>query len=116
MHIYKESAGDGAAAPQGWQDSMTSWERELFEGLKNIILRDPQVVFTLTEAAQYLRISRTSLYRLMERGEFPVIHVMADAPRILRADLDAFLQRRRDQAGPGGVAAGASVPHQEQAA
>lgn len=59
------------------------------------------------EAAQYLGVSRTTIYRLTLRGELQVYRPVPDAPRYRRNDLDAFIEGRRDdprQVTPGNLA------------
>lgn len=48
------------------------------------------------EAAQYLGVSRTTIYRLTLRGELQVYRPVPDAPRYRRDDLDAFIEGRRE--------------------
>lgn len=46
---------------------------------------------TVDEAARLLAVSRRTIYRLAQQGKIRVVRVTADAPRVLRADLEAFL-------------------------
>lgn len=46
--------------------------------------------FTAEEAADYLRISRAGIYRLMKNGALPRAKI-GDRTVIRRVDLDAFL-------------------------
>lgn len=59
---------------------------------------------TVSEAAEYLRVSTRQVYRYRESGEVPVIKIRG---RVLfdRADLDALMQRHREiEAGNGWAA------------
>lgn len=49
----------------------------------------------LPEAASYLRISRSSLYRLFDRGELKSIYVGARR-LVSKRTLDAYIQRLED--------------------
>lgn len=51
-------------------------------------------VLTITEAAAYLRTSRASIFKLLGT-EIPRTHV-GGSVRVLRADLDAYLERNRE--------------------
>ena len=53
-------------------------------------------LLTVAEAARYLSISRTTLYRLTDRGEIAVVRLSRD-PRFLKSDLDAFIQTKREE-------------------
>jgi len=48
-------------------------------------------LLTITAAARYLSLSRTSVYKLIERGDLAVVRLLPDAPRIHRQDLDALI-------------------------
>ena len=52
-------------------------------------------LLTITQAAKYVGLSRTSFYKLIERGDVRPVRLLADAPRILRADLDALVAAAR---------------------
>ena len=52
------------------------------------------VLLTLEEVAEYLRISKTSVYRLVERRELPFCRV-GRTLRFYRTDIDAYLTSRR---------------------
>lgn len=51
-------------------------------------------LLTITAAARYLSLCRTSIYKLLEQGDLHVVRLLADAPRIRRAELDALIERR----------------------
>lgn len=50
-------------------------------------------VMSITSAAHYLDVSRWTLYRLIEDGEFPTLYVKT-LRRVRRADLDAYIERQ----------------------
>jgi len=52
---------------------------------------------TIKEVASIMRISEGQVYRLMREGELPVIKRGKRFTRIMRSDLDAFLQRHRTE-------------------
>ena len=52
----------------------------------------PPAAFTAEEAADYLRISRAGIYRLMKERKLPRAKI-GDRTVIRRVDLDAFLDR-----------------------
>lgn len=45
------------------------------------------------EAAEILRVTEWTIYRLMKRGELPFVKVGRRFTRIRRRDLEAFLDR-----------------------
>ena len=51
-------------------------------------------LFTLDEVAAFLRVSKTSVYRLVERRELPFCRV-GRTLRFSQEDLDAYLRARR---------------------
>lgn len=55
------------------------------------VLRPPQ-------AAAFLNVSRSYLYLLIERGEFPLIKLGGRACGVMRTDLDAWLLKQRHAA------------------
>lgn len=48
-------------------------------------------LLTITAAARYLSVSRTSIYNLIDRGTLSVVRPLPDTPRIKRSDLDALI-------------------------
>ena len=56
---------------------------------------DTPVLLKIVEAAQYLGVSRSSIYRLIEEGTLKVLRPVPDAPRIARADLEAYVESIR---------------------
>lgn len=53
---------------------------------------------SVDEAYTYLGIGRAHLYRLMDSGEVPSLHI-GRRRLVLRKDLDDFLERLKDAAG-----------------
>jgi excisionase family DNA binding protein len=53
----------------------------------------PEHLLNCTELAQILNLSRKHLYRLMQRGEIPVIR-FGRSVRVRPADLEAFIYER----------------------
>ena len=58
------------------------------------LARLPPLALSMAEAEVLSRLSRTSLYKLIAAGELPAIR-RGRARFILRADLDALLQRQK---------------------
>jgi excisionase family DNA binding protein len=50
-------------------------------------------LLTVKEAAEILRVTEWTIYRLMKRGQLPFIKVGKRFTRIRRRDLEAFLDR-----------------------
>lgn len=57
-------------------------------------------ILTLQEVAAYLRVHRSTLYRMIQRGELPVFRVGADY-RITRYALDRWLTKLGEKGPPG---------------
>lgn len=55
-------------------------------------------LLTVKEVEEYLRVTRTTIYKLINRGAFPVIKV-AGATRIKRDDLMAYIERSTETKG-----------------
>lgn len=53
-------------------------------------------LLTITDAAEALRVSRATVYRLVAEGELPRIRVRGHS-RIARADVIALIERRRTE-------------------
>ena len=53
-------------------------------------------LLNLSAAQKYLGVSRTTFYELRQTGEIPEIQLTPRCVRFLRADLDAFIQKRRN--------------------
>lgn len=63
-----------------------------------------QRLMTVHEAAEYLTISERHLWTTTHRGELPAIK-FGRSKRYSRADLDAYIERRRQGARSGSEAA-----------
>ena len=50
-------------------------------------------LLTVKEAAEILRVTEWTIYRLMKRGQLPFVKVGKRFTRIRRRDLEAFLDR-----------------------
>jgi excisionase family DNA binding protein len=74
-------------------------------------------LLTVTEVARILAVSRSSVYRLVERGELPRVRVGGSA-RFRAADIEALIERGLDPGespdpagGPGRAKAAAEDGH-----
>jgi excisionase family DNA binding protein len=56
-------------------------------------LRQPRCLLTVTEAADYLRVSKSAIYSWVERGRLPCLRA-GSALRFRVSDLDAWLEGR----------------------
>ena len=54
------------------------------------------VLLTIPEAARRLSIARSHLYKHLQRGTLPSVYI-GRSRRILVSDLEAFVDRLRDQ-------------------
>ena len=61
-------------------------------------------LFTRKEAAKYLNISERHLWTITDRGDLPRI-TLDSAVRYAQADLDAYIDRRRQDSRPDSEAA-----------
>ncbi len=52
-------------------------------------------LFTVSEAAAYLRIGRSTLYSLAKTGELRRVRLVAGRSAYLRADLDEYINSKR---------------------
>jgi excisionase family DNA binding protein len=57
-----------------------------------------RLLVSTAEAAQRLGIGRTLLWRLLQTGELPSMHI-GDRRLIAVADLEAFVERQREAVG-----------------
>ena len=57
-------------------------------------------LITLLEAAMLLAISKSTLWRIIRRGELPVVKIAERSTRIKRSDLDAYVMRRYETRKP----------------
>jgi excisionase family DNA binding protein len=55
----------------------------------------PPTLLTISETARELRLSRASVYTLLEQGELTAIRVTPRRQRIPLAELAAYLERQR---------------------
>ena len=52
-------------------------------------------VLTISEAAEFLRVSRSTLLRMISEGTVPVTHIR-NSPRVLRSDLESLFAPRNE--------------------
>jgi excisionase family DNA binding protein len=57
-------------------------------------------VLTVEQAAEYLQVHRATLYRYIREGLLPAVR-LGKVYRLLRSDVEAFVQARRVGGGPG---------------
>ena len=57
-------------------------------------MRTPPILLTKRETAALLRLSMSTIDRMLRRGELPHVK-MNYATRILRRDVDAYIKSRR---------------------
>jgi excisionase family DNA binding protein len=58
------------------------------------MMRDTDELLTVDQVADILKLGRTKLYEIMDRGDLPSIRIDRSR-RILRSDLDAYIARLR---------------------
>ena len=77
---------------------MTKKQSNLAEGTltKDSIWSD--AVMTVDDVAQYLRIHKTTLYRLLKRNQIPAFRVGSDW-RFSRKAIDSWMKEQRDPPG-----------------
>lgn len=56
----------------------------------------PKALLTIEESAEYLRISRSSMYALIQQGRIKCVRVVQDSPRLKIADLDRLIDESQD--------------------
>jgi excisionase family DNA binding protein len=52
-------------------------------------------LLTVEEAGQYLKIGRSSLYNLMDKGLLTPVNIVPKRVTFLKSDLDAFISSRK---------------------
>ena len=52
---------------------------------------NPPLAVTVDTTGAMLGVSRRTIYRLAKQGEIRIVKITSDSPRVLRADLEAFL-------------------------
>ena len=50
-------------------------------------------LLTLDEAAKLLTISKATLWRILRKGELPVVKITERGTRIKRSDIEAYISR-----------------------
>jgi excisionase family DNA binding protein len=55
-----------------------------------------EIVYTIPEVAQFLKISKSKVYYLVKRNEIPHIRIQRNV-RILQSDLVAWLKMKKSQ-------------------
>ena len=55
-------------------------------------------VMTIGEAAEFLRTSKTYVFKIIREGELPVTRRGKRYTRLMKSDLIAFLERHRKEA------------------
>lgn len=58
-------------------------------------LEVPTVVYSIPEAGKILGISRSFAYRLVQRGELPVVRFSTKSIRVLKSDLLEYIKIHR---------------------
>ena len=66
------------------------------DGLVSIMPSMQQPLLTGDEVAKILRVSRSSAYLMMKRGDFPVVHV-GTAIRVRPEDLERYITSNATQ-------------------
>lgn len=51
-----------------------------------------QVLFTINETAALLKVSRPTVYKLIEEGKIEAVRITPNRQRVTKASLDGFLQ------------------------
>jgi excisionase family DNA binding protein len=55
------------------------------------IIENPRPLFSIDDAANYLGISRSSLYRLIKKGALPSVRLLKRKQLVARDALDEFI-------------------------
>src|SRR5579883_251703 len=59
---------------------------------------EAKLAYTIPEAGELLGLCRASVYKLIASGELSTVNLSERAPRILRQELEEFLQRKANAA------------------
>lgn len=51
---------------------------------------------SISSAAEYLGVARSTVYRLIQAGKLPVYRLTPDAPRLKRSELDLYAMTKRE--------------------
>ena len=57
---------------------------------------DTGAFLPITDAANYLGVARSTVYRLIKTGKLSVYRLTPDTPRLKRTDLDAYAEGTRE--------------------
>jgi excisionase family DNA binding protein len=88
--------GVAAGIPPSHKDSIDEpWQRSAWVQKETAAQSS---LLNITEVARRLGVSTVTVYKLCDRGALPQIRVL-NAVRITGDDLDAFVRRRRSNAG-----------------
>lgn len=58
-------------------------------------MKEEDQLLTVDEVARSLTVSKTTLWRMLGRGELPVVKIGKRPVRVRRSDLDAYINSRR---------------------
>jgi excisionase family DNA binding protein len=64
------------------------------------IIDNPRSLFSIDEAASYLGISRSSLYRLIDSGAIASVRVLKRKQLVERTELDSFINAQTSKSSP----------------
>lgn len=53
-------------------------------------------LFTIREVAEKLKVSRQTIYRMIDSGELKVFHISVRGPRIREEDLQSYITKRME--------------------
>jgi excisionase family DNA binding protein len=63
------------------------------------LIETPRPLLSIEEAAAYLGISRSSLYRLIDSGAIASVRVLKRKQRVERTELDRFITAQTSKTG-----------------